>query len=77
MTAHELGHIYGLGDEYCSNQAGSTDSRCNDGDSQGDGATTGDVNWLDAAYRATVHPMDPMIRAARHAAISEDLVAPP
>jgi len=49
VTAHELGHIYGLADEYCSSQAGSTDSRCNDGDSQGDGAMTGDVNWLDAS----------------------------
>lgn len=49
VTAHELGHIYGLADEYCSNQAGSTDSRCNDGDSQGDGSMTGDVNWLDAS----------------------------
>lgn len=53
-TAHELGHIYGLEDEYCSNPAGSTDCRCNDGDSAycgntpGDGAATGDVNWLDA-----------------------------
>ena len=49
VTAHELGHIYGLEDEYCSNQAGSTDSRCNDGDSQRDGSITGDVNWLDAS----------------------------
>ena len=49
VTAHELGHIYGLEDEYCSNQAGSADSRCNDGDGQGDGALTGDVNWLDAS----------------------------
>ena len=48
ITAHEIGHIYGLEDEYCSNQAGSTDTRCNDGDSQEDGAATGDVNWLDA-----------------------------
>ncbi|MFC2030025.1 formylglycine-generating enzyme family protein [Chloroflexota bacterium] len=46
VTAHEVGHIYGLEDEYCSNQAGSTDSRCNDGDSQADGAATGDINWL-------------------------------
>jgi hypothetical protein len=48
VTAHELGHIYNLEDEYCSNQAGSTDRRCNDGDIQDDGAVTGDVNWLDA-----------------------------
>ena len=47
VTAHELGHINGLEDEYCSNQAGSKDPRCNDGDSQDDGAKTGDVNWLD------------------------------
>jgi hypothetical protein len=55
-TAHELGHIYGLADEYCSNPAGSTDCRCNDGDkasascnvSGNDGATTGDHNWLDS-----------------------------
>lgn len=47
ISAHELGHIYDLEDQYCSNQAGSTDSRCNDGDIQNDGATTGDVNWLD------------------------------
>jgi beta propeller repeat protein len=55
VTAHEIGHIYGLVDEYCSIPAGSTDCRCNDGDmgncsdSGGDGATTGDVNWLDTA----------------------------
>jgi hypothetical protein len=49
VTAHEIGQIYGLADEYCSNQAGSADDRCNDGDVQGDGATTGDVNWLDAS----------------------------
>jgi hypothetical protein len=30
IAAHEIGHFYGLEDEYCSNQAGSTDSRCND-----------------------------------------------
>jgi uncharacterized repeat protein (TIGR01451 family) len=55
VTAHELGHIYGLEDEYCSNPAGSTDCRCNDGD-QGecgdtgsDGAATGDLNWLDTS----------------------------
>jgi hypothetical protein len=49
VTAHEIGQIYGLADEYCSNQAGSADNRCNDGDVQGDGAATGDVNWLDAS----------------------------
>jgi len=49
IVAHEVGHIYGLEDQYCSNQAGSTDDRCNDGDVQGDGAATGDVNWLDAS----------------------------
>jgi hypothetical protein len=49
VTAHEIGQIYGLADEYCSNQAGSADDRCNDGDIQGDGAATGDVNWLDAS----------------------------
>jgi beta propeller repeat protein len=54
VTAHELGHIYDLEDEYCSNAAGSADCRCNDGDMGGcgdtgsDGAATGDVNWLDA-----------------------------
>jgi len=31
VAAHELGHCYGLEDEYCSNQAGSNDPRCNDG----------------------------------------------
>jgi hypothetical protein len=49
VTAHEIGQIFGLAEEYCSNQAGSADDRCNDGDVQGDGATTGDVNWLDAS----------------------------
>jgi hypothetical protein len=53
VTAHELGHIYGLVDEYCSNPGGSTDCRCNDGDmaycgnTAGDGRATGDLNWLD------------------------------
>ena len=57
VTAHELGHIYGLSDEYCSNPGGSTDCRCNDGDkasttcnvAANDGAKTGDRNWLDPA----------------------------
>ena len=49
VGAHELGHIYGLADQYCSNQAGSSDGRCNDGDVQGDGAATGDYNYLDAS----------------------------
>jgi hypothetical protein len=57
VTAHELGHIYGLSDEYCSNPGGSTDCRCNDGDkassacngAANDGAETGDRNWLDPA----------------------------
>jgi len=31
VAAHEIGHFYGLEDEYCSNQAGSNDLRCNDG----------------------------------------------
>ena len=30
-AAHEIGHFYNLSDEYCSNQAGSDDPRCNDG----------------------------------------------
>ena len=46
VTAHELGHIFGLEDQYCSNQAGSNDDRCNDGDIQNDGPLTGDINWL-------------------------------
>lgn len=33
VMAHEIGHIFGLEDEYCSNQAGSTDCKCNDGGS--------------------------------------------
>jgi hypothetical protein len=55
VTAHELGHIYGLEDEYCSNPAGSADCRCNDGDmaycgnTAGDHRSTGDLNWLDAS----------------------------
>jgi hypothetical protein len=54
VTAHEIGHIYGLGDEYCSNAAGSTDCRCSDGDqggcgdTGGDGTTSGDINYLHA-----------------------------
>jgi len=31
VTAHELGHIFGLEDQYCSNPAGSRNRRCNDG----------------------------------------------
>ena len=45
VTAHEIGHIYGLEDEYCSNSAGSTDCRCNDGGTKYDSCTT-DVNPL-------------------------------
>lgn len=53
VTAHEIGHIYGLEDEYCSNPGGSTDCRCNDadmaycGNTAGDHRSTGDLNWLD------------------------------
>lgn len=56
-TAHGLGHIYGLSDEYCSNPAGSTACRCNDGDIKSatcgsavsyDGAASGERNWLDS-----------------------------
>lgn len=61
VAAHEIGHIYGLEDEYCSNAAGSTDCRCNDGDQGGgcgdtgsDGATTGDINYLHAD--SVAHP---------------------
>jgi hypothetical protein len=56
VTAHELGHIFNLTDEYCSNQAGSTDQRCNDGDIQGDGAASGDINWLDATLPCDCPP---------------------
>jgi len=61
VTAHEIGHIYGLEDEYCSNQAGSTDERCNDGgvpaDYDGDGVTPpADINYLHSEY--VVHPCD-------------------
>jgi parallel beta-helix repeat protein len=49
VLTHEIGHLYDLEDEYCSNQAGSPDSRCNDGDIQGDGSLTGDVNYLDVS----------------------------
>lgn len=57
VTAHELGHVYGMEDEYCSNPAGSTDCRCNDGDmtsatcgnTAGDHRATGDLNWLDSS----------------------------
>jgi hypothetical protein len=51
IAAHEIGHFYDLEDEYCSNQAGSQDPRCNDG---GEGWWKGDVfrkardiNYLD------------------------------
>ena len=44
VAAHELGHIYGLVDEYCSNLAGSVDHRCNDGGAPHGGT---DPNYLD------------------------------
>ncbi len=44
-TAHEIGHLFGLEDEYCSNPAGSWDSRCNDGGPPYGGS---DINYLDA-----------------------------
>lgn len=62
VAAHELGHIYDLEDEYCSNAAGSADCRCNDGDqggcgdAGGDGAATGDINYLHA--ESSPHPCD-------------------
>ncbi|MBI5061204.1 MAG: hypothetical protein HZB67_02725 [Candidatus Aenigmarchaeota archaeon] len=33
IFAHEMGHVFGLSDEYCSRESGSTDSRCNGPDS--------------------------------------------
>lgn len=54
VAAHEIGHIFALEDEYCTNAAGSTDCRCNDGDqggcgdTGGDEAATGDLNFLHA-----------------------------
>lgn len=61
VTAHEIGHIYGLEDEYCSNQAGSIDERCNDGgvpdDYDGDGIVPpADLNPLHAEH--VTHPCD-------------------
>jgi len=61
VASHEIGHIYGLEDEYCSNQAGSTDERCNDGgvpdDYDGDGITPpADINPLHSDF--VVHPCD-------------------
>ncbi len=41
VAAHEIGHFYGLEDEYCSNQAGSTHPNCNDGN---------DGWWKDGSY---------------------------
>lgn len=53
VLAHELGHVLGLEDEYCSNLGGSTDERCNDGgipaDYDGDGIIPpADINFLGA-----------------------------
>ena len=45
VTAHEIGHLYNLEDEYCSNPAGSNDRRCNDGGPPYGG---NDINYLDA-----------------------------
>ena len=61
VAAHEIGHIYDLEDEYCSNQAGSTDERCNDGgvpdDYDGDGTVPpADINRLHTDH--TIHPCD-------------------
>lgn len=57
VTAHELGHFWGLSDQYCSDRDGmSTDDRCNDGDIQGDDAQTGDVNWLDSSLPCDCPP---------------------
>ena len=53
IAAHELGHNYGLEDQYCSNPAGSFHWKCNDADAGywsdrgNDGSITGDVNYLD------------------------------
>ena len=42
VLAHEIGHVQGLGDEYCSQAAGSTDTRCNTGSPP----APPPVNWL-------------------------------
>lgn len=63
VTAHEIGHLSlagGLEDEYCSNQAGSTDCRCNDGGEVDEDCTPGspteDVNPLTAALPSDCPP---------------------
>ncbi len=48
ILAHELGHIYGLKDQYCSNPAGSADNKCNDGGENYRGGT--DVNYIDEDF---------------------------
>lgn len=63
VLAHEFGHSLGLEDEYCSNRAGSTDERCNDGgiraDYNGDGILPDpDVNILRADLGCDPEPGD-------------------
>ena len=45
LASHEIGHQFGLEDEYCSNPAGAADSRCNDGGPPFNGT---DINYLDS-----------------------------
>ena len=55
LAAHEIGHQFGLEDEYCSNPAGSNDCRCNSGPNIESCLIGGfipwsqqDINYLDA-----------------------------
>jgi hypothetical protein len=48
IFAHEMGHIFDLEDEYCSNQAGSVDCRCNDGGTAYQSCSR-DINYLSAS----------------------------
>ena len=57
--AHEIGHIYGLEDEYCSNLAGSTDERCNDGGVPGDYNGDGEIPSPDINYLSNFYGCDP------------------
>lgn len=45
-VAHEIGHFFGLEDEYCSNQAGSSSCYCNDGGDRPWYCLSKDINYL-------------------------------
>ena len=75
VTAHELGHIYGLEDEYAVTRLALRTLVATMETTRVMGQLRGMSTGWTRANPVTVHLTDPMIQVARHVVISEDVVA--